>query len=123
MNRIYNDFKPETTALIERLQAAGFSIVGANDGEEFHKFADVAQTVGVLTSVDESHLYLRHDNNERRIALFLVYGNEPGELVCDYGIPSAESVAELLDAVTQAHCDEWSGKEQPTTTAPQASDF
>lgn len=56
--------------------------------------------------------------------LFLVLGNSPGEIVCDYGVKSGDKEAvkafnEAVDKVTNAHYLAWEGRKQPTTTVAE----
>jgi|SRR5688572_982963 len=112
--RILNDFKPECRALIDRLTRAGFTIVRGSNGEEGFRYeGDMAKFLENLTACDEGHLYVRPPGDQRKEGaschtLYLVFGNSPGELVCDYSEHS------LLDEVTMAHNEEWTGKDQPT---------
>lgn len=115
--QIVNDWKPETRSLLRSLQEAGFKINLTDNGEERMKVTEATtedKIIEELTACDESHLYIEKDGS--RTALFLVYGNSPGELVCDYGIPKDETVAALLDKVTRDHNEKWEGRKQPTTT-------
>lgn len=124
-----NDWKPETRALLASLRAAGFTIAAGNNGEgkdfaptdyALPEDADGTKAehafLGELLACDEASLFVTHPAHEggkRRVWLFLVLGNSPGELVSDYGIPSTAEVAALLDTVTRAHGDSWEGREQP----------
>lgn len=98
-----NDWKPETRSLIRALKAAGVEIVGGDNGEEQSR--DAKGIVELLTACDEARLYVRI--NGVRKWLYLVYGNAPGELVCDYVFD------ETLDKVVDAHYEKWSGRKQP----------
>ena len=108
------DWKPETRSLYRRLKKAGFEPVGVDDrcgeGPERPKSEDHA--LDVLTACDESTLTIKR--NGERFALYLVYGNSPGELVCDYTYRDTQAGKEL-NAVTTAHYEAWEGRKQPTT--------
>jgi hypothetical protein len=102
-----NDWKPETKSLIERLVAAGCRIVSGDNGEEKFYFAEgqVDSFIDNLIACDEARLYVEVNGKNR--GLFLVLGNSPGEIVCDYHCDP------VLDAVTEAHYAEWELKGQP----------
>lgn len=121
---IINDWRPETRALLNRLTAAGCVLIGCNNGEDVcyaseevanpakpkvKRCKDEADFVEELTATDEARLTVKTPDG-RALQLFLVYGNDPGELVSDYHCHP------VLDAVTEAHYDEWSAKPQPKTT-------
>jgi phosphosulfolactate phosphohydrolase-like enzyme len=108
MVKTYNDYKPETTDLVESLLKAGFTIRKVSDGEEVMPFLDVRQVVATVNSVDESHLYVS-DPLGNKATLFIVLGNSPGELVADY------SQNEALESVIHDVSKRWEGKPQPTS--------
>lgn len=108
-----NNWAPETRSLLRALRAAGFTIVEGDNGEDKFKFdGDEAKFIANLTACDESHLYVVDPSGARRW-LYLVYGNNPGELVSDYSLPREGT--DYLDAVTTAHYDKWEGRKQPKT--------
>lgn len=125
--RMLNNFKPETRSLINRLTKAGFTIVSGNNGEESFKFTgDVDAFLSELLACDEATLRVIAPGTpfktnpetgksfQPKLTLFLVLGNSPGELVCDY------TVHPLLDEVTEAHASEWDGKPQPKISEDEA---
>lgn len=107
--RTINDWTPETTALLDRLIAAGFLPVKSDNGEDTLKWDEnnKAAFVEHLIACDEARLYLRAPD-DRKVWIYLVLGNEPGVIASDYLCHDA------LDAVVDAHYEEWSGKAQPT---------
>lgn len=107
-----NNWKPETRSLLLRLRKAQWELVNANDGEELYPFKSITQMVEGLTAVEESVLCIRKAGFGTWLKL--VYGNSPGELVCDYGIPEDAKLADELDALTSAHAEAWEGRKQPT---------
>jgi hypothetical protein len=120
MTTIFNDFKPEVRSLIHRLQKAGFAIEGCDNGEGgFYSYSravrDYKEFIKELTATDETWLYITRDGFQ--FSLFLVLGNSPGELVCDYTYKSkavgTQTLADL-DAITMAHYDSWIDRKQPT---------
>ena len=104
-----NNWKPETRSLIASLQKAGLTIHSQHNGEYGTKFSDVSRSKFIedLIACDESRLYVVTPEG-KKLGLFLVLGNSPGELVCDYHCHP------LLDAVTETHYKKWNGRKQPT---------
>ena len=114
MSSIINDWMPETRSLINSLIAAGAAIVSGNNGEgEDFPFTpdDVDGFLKELTACDEASLFVKTPNSKKSRWMYLVFGNSPGELVCDY------TVDPLLDLVTTAHFAKWEGEDQPTTVS------
>lgn len=109
MNRIINDWKPETLSLIQTLVKHGLSIDSVDNGEEETNFNEVSLDTFVEETMacDEAHLYVRTPENKSKV-LYLVYGNNTGELVADY------SVCPEIDAATDEHYENWEGRKQPT---------
>jgi hypothetical protein len=110
--RTFRDYKPEARSLIKRLQDLGFTIRSGDNGEGPTRFeGDIDGFLYHLLACDEAHLYVKNPAG-RKLTLFLVLGNSPGELVAD-----CTSDAEL-DYALEAHYSAWEGKPQPTTEAP-----
>jgi hypothetical protein len=101
-------FIPEVRSLIKTLKENDFQIISGSDGEESFKFDTMSRTefLESVTACDEGYLKVRY--NEQNYTIFLVYGNEPGEVICDYS-----SLPEL-DQVAEAHYDKWQNRKQPT---------
>ena len=93
-------YQSEVISLLERLTVK-YDLDSVNDGEELFKVKNVAEATDSILSVDESHLYVISKTEGNKEVLFIVLGNEPGLAVCDY------SSCHALDAITEAHCDEW----------------
>ena len=109
MNRIINDWKPETQGLIQTLFKHNLTIDSVDNGEEETNFNEVSLDTFIEETMacDEAHLYVRTPENKSKV-LYLGYGNNPGELVADY------SVCPEIDAATDEHYENWEGKKQPT---------
>ena len=105
-----NDWKPESISLLETLQKHGVTILSVDNGESKTKFDadDLDNFIDEMTACDEAYLTVSTSDGAKRV-LYLVYGNDPGELVCDY------SVSPELDDATARHYENWEGKPQPTT--------
>lgn len=89
MNDIINDWRPEVSSFLRTLTKAGFTLVSADNGEEVVGFAgdNQAKLVENLTACDEGWLTASLSSPEGtryRVRFYLVLGNDPGELVCDY---------------------------------------
>lgn len=109
MTTTINDWTPETRSLLDRLMAAGATLHAGDNGEDRFEFdGDLDKFIANLTACDESHLYVMVPGRINPLWIFLVFGNSPGELVCDY------TCHEILDVVTDAHYGEWSERKQPT---------
>lgn len=113
MPTIINNWKPETKSLIETLLKHNLTIVSVDNGETETNFADVslAEFIEQTMACDEARLYVKTPRGENRW-LYLVYGNSPGELVCDY------TIAPEVDAATNEHYNKWEGKKQPVCASP-----
>lgn len=105
-----NNWKPEVRSLLKSLTDAGCKLERSHNGEDALLFNNnLAAFVEHLIACDEAHLRVVMPDGERR-TLYLVLGNSPGELVCDYGCH------DLLDKVTDAHYTKWEGRAQPKKT-------
>lgn len=118
-DEILNDWSPETRSLLRRLKESGFNLIKSHNGEDgykcvqFGKGPDEQALIDNLTACDEAHLWIERGGDiAERYCLFLVYGNSPGELVCDYSFNAQRE--DRLEAVTSAHYEEWSERKQPT---------
>ena len=76
-----------------------------DDGYE--EYTTIEAMVNNLTSVDEAWLTVRNPEGKEK-NLYLVYGNSPGELVCDYHCDP------LIDKATSEHSEKWEVRKQPT---------
>ena len=106
------DYKPEITSLLQALEAAGFSSIEVDNGGGWEAFDTIEEAVEDIVAVDEAFVTLLSPKRinpylVKKVSLFLVLGNSPGELVCDYTyIPE-------LEAVIDKHSKEWEGRPQP----------
>jgi len=90
-------YNTETRILLHRLITAGFTPLSIDNGEAVTKWnaADWTPFVEEAMACEESTLRCV-DQDGRKVALFLVYGNGPGELVCDY--TDTPALAAVVDA-------------------------
>lgn len=117
--RQINDWYPETRSLLDALVAAGCQLVAGDNGEDQFTFdGDLDKFIANLTACDESSLYvITPAAPGKRRWLYLVYGNNPGELASDY------TVDPVLDSVTSAHYEKWEGKPQPKKPDTRLADL
>jgi len=87
--------------VIRALRQAGYRLTGGHDGEDFFEVpADVSEDVLIdhLTACDDSTLHTFAEGAEReRSHVYFVLGNDPEEVVADYGV----SLSETLDPLTE----------------------
>ena len=104
-----NDWKPEVSSLIQTLQKHGFTVESVDNGETRVNLAKVgeAEFLSEAVACDEATLLCVAPNG-KRVGLYLVFGNDPGELVCDY------TCNPDLDKVNKEHGELWFGRPQPT---------
>jgi hypothetical protein len=108
MTHTINDWKPETQSLLQTLLNHGLTIESVDNGEQETNFDEVSLDTFIEETMacDEAHLYVRTPDGKSKV-LYLVYGNNLGELVADY------SVCAEIDAATDEHYKNWEGKKQP----------
>jgi len=122
--RRINNWRPEVASLLRTLEKAGFALLSGHNGEEGFKYDGKRSAfISNLIACDESRLYVAYSKGgeTKKRWLFLVLGNSPGELVCDYSISSYDAPNDgdrALEAVTTAHSDAWEGRKQPTCDCP-----
>lgn len=112
MSKYINDWKPETTSLLATLEKHGLVIVSVDNGEYVTKLADTTRDKFVedCMACDEAWLFVIASDGKRK-TIFLVYGNNPGELICDY------TCCPEIDAACDEHFNEWDGRNQPQKKA------
>lgn len=110
------DWTLPVRTLIHHFQNHDFRVLSVNDGEEDipivsnpYSLAERKEATEIITDVDES--YLRVAKGEQTAIIFIVLGNEPDELVADYGC--SEELMPFVDEVVDAHRNQWEGKRCP----------
>lgn len=105
-----NNWKPESKSLLKSLQKRNITLLSVDNGETETNFAETtpAKFVNEMMACDEAHLYVQTPDGKKHV-LYLVYGNDPGELVADY------SISPELDAAVNEHYNTWEGRKQPKT--------
>lgn len=114
--RIINDWLPEVSSLLGTLEKHGFTLLRGNNGEDDFKYsaAKRAEFIESLIACDEASIRVEKGGNQ--FSLFLVLGNDPGELVSDYSAKTDELLA-MLNAPTREHAEAWEGRAQPKRAA------
>jgi hypothetical protein len=116
--KLYNDWRPETKSLLATLTRAGFTLVSGEHENLFKYAGNLDKFIEELTACDDVTLRVSMGDANTSCGTWirLVFGNSPGELVCDYGIPRDVLVAERLEAAIASHSEAWEGKKQPKLT-------
>jgi hypothetical protein len=95
-------YETETRSLLHRLMKAGFTPLTVNNGASATKWNADDRTLFIEEAMACDEATLRCvDQDGRKVALFLVYGNGPGELVCDF--TDTPALAAVVDAHYAAH--------------------
>jgi hypothetical protein len=106
------DWSVPVNSLLVKIQDAGFTIRAVFDGEETieidesqSKLAIRKAATDVVVSVDVSHVYVR--NNNRDYVLFLFLDENPEEILSDY------TENPLIESVCDDFISQWEGKKCP----------
>jgi len=92
-------------AIISDSLKAGY-LLSVFDGEEttVKQSADPAEIMGALCTTDDDKLIIRDASGTRIGAVWLVYGNEPGVVVCDYTLnDTMESLLERSNKLAEQY--------------------
>jgi hypothetical protein len=103
-----NNYAPEILDTLIALVSAGFTLRAVDNGGGKETAETPATACSLIDATDESYLYVTAPDG-KRLSLFFVLGNSPGELVADWTMHPA------LDAVLDAVSDRWMGTEQIVT--------
>lgn len=95
--RYYKEIK----SLLRTLNKHGFDPVEVDDGEEYILTPTQLEAAVVIANVDEARLYVKKRSTEKEFGLYIVLGNDPGELVADYHVDND------LDTATDEHYERW----------------
>lgn len=110
MTRTINNWKPEVLSLLRTFAKHGIEAIACNNDGSIIKFVPGKRNefIEELFACDEVALYVRTPHSSKLRWVYLVYGNSPGELVCDYTIDP------VLDVATAEHYNKWNERKQPT---------
>ena len=112
------DWTVPVRTLIHQLQNHDFDILSVNDGDEdvpiisnSGSLAERQEATEAIVAVDESWLRIGREGKMRG-TIYIVLGNEPDELVADYGA-NTEDMMPLIEEAVEAHRNMWEGKKCP----------
>jgi hypothetical protein len=84
---------------IRALKAAGYRLDYVDDGGDYVKVKTETEAIDAILAVDDAWLYVTHtDPNLRTSGVRFVMGNQPEEVVCDYGMRLDWVLAPLTDS-------------------------
>jgi hypothetical protein len=111
-----NDFRPEVRSLFHTFKKYGFAPLYLIDEERDlinYDANNKSDFIDEIVSVDEIHVTFSTDKGN--VTVYLVLGNDPGEIVCDYSFHRnvGNDVRSLVDKLTEEHADRWCGRTQP----------
>jgi hypothetical protein len=101
------DYRPEVRSLLNTLSRHGFTPIEVNNGEELVSRADVSKTEFLEEVVATDEATIRFQHNNKKVAIWLVFGNEPGVIAADY------TDYEPLENVIDEHYNRWENRKQP----------
>jgi len=94
-------FYKETVSLLRTLNKHGFDPIEVDDGEELMLTPTPTEAATAICNVDEARLYVKKRSTGKELGLYIVLGNDPGELVADYHVDND------LDEATKEHYNRW----------------
>lgn len=104
MGTKWENYKVETHSLLKTLEGHGFRVNYVKDGEGYVHHDGFVDN---LMSCEEGTMYVDHLSTNTNTWVYLVYGNSPGELVCDYGVSKNVNADKALDTVVEKHYEQW----------------
>lgn len=88
--------------VIRALRVAGYTLTGGHDGEDFFEVAPDAsedELISNLMACDSSTLHTwRDEAGPRNGHVYFVLGNDPEEVVCDYGVGLEAVIGPLTES-------------------------
>lgn len=103
----YN-WKPVIKSALKHLTDTGMRLDSVDNGDGREKATDTKTAVDLIEATDESHVYLRHPENQQLYLVYLVLGNDPEELFADWAEDGR------IDKAQEAFEKQWAGKSCPT---------
>jgi hypothetical protein len=99
-------------SLLLAFNAVGVRCHEVDDGGEEIVTKTIAEAVDVITSVDESWVYLYDAAGARMGTLYIVLGNTAEEIICDYGTLRARPETEgIISAVIRDYQSRWADRD------------
>ena len=105
------DYTKPVMSLLHKLQQKNVAITHVHDGEQWERIQpgtklkvrqDAAE---IITSVDESYVHIKHNGITGK--LFIVLGNEPSEILCDYSYKEDSVLKTILNEVSEEFYIQW----------------
>jgi hypothetical protein len=105
--KIMLNWNPVVKSLAQELEKEGFEPSLVWDGGEYVETKTWDDVVENVCGVDESTIHMTHPEEETKKWIFIVLGNAPEEIACDYGMN------ERTDRAVLAHSAKWEGRDCP----------
>lgn len=105
------DYTKPVMSLLSKLQKSGVEITDVFDGEGWtecmgdNNLSRRKDAADAILSVDESLVRVKYQ--EEVAKLFIVLGNEPSEILCDYGCKSGSVIESILEEVSEQFYEQW----------------
>ena len=103
--KMKNDWEKVVRSFIKNACDEGLVLFGASDGEERIQTTNAKEAARHVCACDEGALYFL--DGEKRVAAYVVLGNEPFETIADY------TVNEKLDRACEVFSSKWENRKTP----------
>lgn len=107
-----NDWRPEVRTVLHQLELVGLHLVEIDNGADDDGIVEIKsgdkvtpEHIEEICACDECRI--RVSDGKKRLGLYLVFGNSPGELVADYHVDPR------IDQATDAASRIWDGEQVP----------
>ena len=107
--RTYFDWETPIRSLLTIAAKHGLTCIEVDNGDGWEDTATRQEAIKLASATDEAHLLFRHKAG-LKMTVFIVLGNEPEELICDY------SSHPFLDALHLEYSTKWEGRKCPQVT-------
>jgi hypothetical protein len=107
----YLNWTPVVESLLHHLEQVDARATAVHDGDEWLAVASAAEAVDAATDVESAFIKMRRADGASS-TLWLVFDNEPEELVADWTYNEGWS-DQWVDAAISSFCQEWEGKPCP----------
>lgn len=105
------DYTKPVMSLLSKLQKNNVEITHVFDGEEWTKCVEGnnlsrrKEAADAILSVDESLVRVKYQ--EEVAKLFIVLGNDPSEILCDYSYKEGSILESILEEVSDQFYEQW----------------